>query len=80
MVTVLLPSAKEARGKKMLNKKDNNNRRRNRFILTPCRKYPVILKCHIRTARLYHAGFSKAIHFTNESELQIAFSCKSGYG
>jgi len=43
MVTVLLPSAKETRGKETLNKKNNINRRRTRFILTPCRKYPVFL-------------------------------------
>jgi len=43
MVTVLLPSAKEARGRKTLNIKDNTNGRRNRFILTPCGKYPVFL-------------------------------------
>jgi hypothetical protein len=72
---VLLPSAKQARAKEMLNKKENNNGRRNRFIITPCRKYPVFLSCHFRTARLYHTGFSKAIHFMKEGELQIAFSC-----
>jgi hypothetical protein len=32
MVTVLLPSAKEAGAKEKLNKKDNNDRRRTRFI------------------------------------------------
>jgi hypothetical protein len=38
MVMVLLPSAKEARGKEILNKKNNINGRRTRFILNPCRK------------------------------------------
>jgi hypothetical protein len=40
MVRLLLPSAKEARGTEMLNKRDNNNGRKNRFISNPCRKYP----------------------------------------
>jgi hypothetical protein len=38
MVTVLWPSAKETTGKETLNNKANNNGRRNRFILNPCRK------------------------------------------
>jgi len=80
MVTVLLPSAKEARGMETLKIKNNNIGSENRFITTPCRKYPVFRQCHIRTSRFYHADFLKAIFFTKESELQIAFSCKSGYG
>jgi hypothetical protein len=43
MVMVLLPSAKEAQGKEMLKIKNNNNGRKNRFIITPCRKYPIFL-------------------------------------
>jgi hypothetical protein len=80
MVSALLPSAKEARGKEVLNKRDNNNERKNRFISNSCRKYPVFLEQQILTAILYHAGFLKAIPFMNRSELQIAFSGKSGYG
>jgi hypothetical protein len=43
MVMVLMLSATEARGKEMLNIKGNKNRRKNRFITTPCRKYPGFL-------------------------------------
>jgi hypothetical protein len=63
MVMDLLPAAKEAGAKEMPNKKDNNNGRRNRFIKPPAWKYPVFLKCHIRTGRLYHAGFFKSNTF-----------------
>jgi hypothetical protein len=35
-VTVLSPAAKEARGEEMLKMKNNDNGRRNRFIITPC--------------------------------------------
>ena len=80
MATVLLPSAKEARGKEMLNKRDNNNERKNRFISNLHRKYPIFPEQQIRTAILYHASLLKAMPFMNGGELQIAFSGKSGYG
>jgi len=80
---LLLPSAKEATGKKMPNKRDNNNGRRNRFILTPCSevKYPNFsVMPYPKFGYFYHADFLKAICFLKDSELQIAFPCKSGYG
>jgi len=43
IVMLLPPPAKEATGKKMPNKKDTKNGKINRFIITPCRKYPVFL-------------------------------------
>jgi hypothetical protein len=36
IVMLLLPSAKEAIGEKIPNKKNNNNGKKNRFICTPC--------------------------------------------
>ena len=61
MVTVLLLSAKEARGKEMPNRKNNTNGRRNRFIRTPCNILttvrPVLFFCAaVYGLRLYHAG------------------------
>ena len=36
---VLVPAAKETGSEEMLNNKDNNNGKRNRFIVTPWRKF-----------------------------------------
>ncbi len=69
MVTVLLFSAKEARGKELLNKRDNNNRIENRFISNPCRKYPVFLEQQIWMVFLYHAGLLKAMPFIEEGAI-----------
>jgi hypothetical protein len=43
MVTVLLLSAKETRGKEMQKIRNNPNGRRNRFMTTPCRNKRVFL-------------------------------------
>jgi hypothetical protein len=78
MVMVLVPAAKETGVKETLKTKDNSNGKRNRFILITCGNLFSVIP-YIQN-NCYHTGFLKAILFIKESELQIAFSCKNGYG
>jgi len=75
-----LPSAKEAIGEKIPNKKNNNTGKKNRFIYTPFQfTIPFSVMPDPFGASFYHSEFLNAILFGG-SKMQIVFFCKSGYG
>jgi hypothetical protein len=64
---LLLPSAKEAIGEKIPNKKNDNNGKKNRFICTPCQcSIPFSVMPDSFGASLYHAVFLNAIPLWRE--------------